>query len=170
MGLSRPRIREENLITFAELDPVTGDELLPIFKFRINPKQLSVQKRKLEKYVFTKIGFERQGWGNDLFQYSYNGSTGVFRRDEAVLPSQFFDITRTLAWQKFREFNTFWEGQREGVVKMQAWMEDRRELVGSLPDFSYVIDADNHPFHIVYQFTFVGASFGPDTLILESGA
>jgi len=147
---------------------VSGRELLPFFRFRINPVSLTVTKRKLEKYVFTKIGFERQGWGNDLFQYAYAGSTGVFRRDEVVIPSPQFDITRTLAWQKFREFNDFWERQREGVVKMQFWGEDRREMIGSLPDFNYTIDA-NRPFHIAYRFSFIGVTFGPDTVILESG-
>lgn len=153
--MGRPTIHTENLISFTEFDPVTGLVRSGPFKFRINPDQLTVTKKKLEKYILTKIGYERQAWGNDLFMFQYSGSTGVFRPEEtgqaAVVP---FDLTETKAWQKLKEFERFFERQGQGRVRMRLWAEPF-EYVGSLPAFSFRQDAHN-PFHIRYDFTFTG--------------
>jgi len=154
VGFTRPVIHQENLISFIEIDPVTGEDARQ-FQFRINPDNLRVTKRKLEKYVLTKLGYERQTWGNDLFTYSYEGSSGVFRRDEVVIPSFRFDITTTAAWQKFKEFERFFEDQGEGSLRMRTWTEEFFEYIGSMPDFSFSVEANN-PFRIRYNFTFIG--------------
>lgn len=152
--MGRPSIHTENLITFTEMDPITGLVRSGPFKFRINPDQLNVVKKKLEKYILTKIGYERQSWGNDLFQFQYSGTTGVFRPDETTTATVPFDITATKAWQKLKEFERFFERQGEGRVRMRLWAEPF-EYVGSVPEFNFRMDANN-PFHIRYNFTFVG--------------
>lgn len=153
--MGRPAIHTENLITFTEFDPVTGLVRSGPFKFRINPDQLSVTKKKLEKYILTKIGYERQSWGNDLFQFQYSGSSGVFRPEETNAADAVpFDITTTRAWLKLKEFERFFERQGPGVVRMRLWAEPF-EYVGSMPDFNFRQDAHN-PFQIRYNFTFTG--------------
>jgi hypothetical protein len=130
------------------------------FRFRINPDRLSIKNDKLERYVLTKAGYERQSWGNGLTVFSYGGSSGVFRPDVTVqeflqrFPGGGFDIRKTTAWLRFKEFENFY--QRTGSTNVFMYFPDYdHEWEGSLSGFTFE-RAAMKPFQIDYQFTFTG--------------
>lgn len=128
-----------------------------IFAFNLNPTKLQVSRKKLEKYILTKFGFERQYWQNDLYTFSYSGTTLPFRPegDSRRDDGRPFDISQTPAWLKFEEFDKFYRDVvDEREVKLSYWGM-KEQLVGSLNDFSFGHDA-NDPFRILYSFKFTG--------------
>lgn len=133
---------------------IVGDS---IFAFSLNPTKLQVSRKKLEKYILTKFGYERQYWQNDLYAMAYSGTTLPFRPESTSRrdDGRPFDITQTPAWLKFDEMDRFYrETADEREVKLSYWGM-KEQLVGSLNDFSFGHDA-NDPFRIMYSFKFTG--------------
>lgn len=176
-----------NLMVFAHSqkalvtsNPTQGQQ----YRFRLNPDKLSVTKGKIQKWILTKAGFERQFWGNDLYSYSYSGTSGAFRPDEILSsygpgaptangvasnpkfdasqnldPSQ-YNITNTYAWKKFTEFERFYTRSDERPVFMSFWGESTA-LIGAFDHFEKHLQAEPHPRIIHYSFKFTALPF-PD--------
>lgn len=141
------------------------------YTFRLNPEKLTVARKKLEKWSFTKAGFERVDWGQDMIQLNYTGKFGVFRIDEPA-PGQpqatsveLFDIRTSLAWAKFAEFEKYFRNTEEEQLEMTWWQQPMNQ-VGSIGEFIYDVDAHD-PFIIAYHFRFsaVPDNDRPDIII-----
>lgn len=130
---------------------VEEDKADTVFTFRINPARLKISRPKIEKYHLTKNGFERQFWHNDLIRFDYEGSSGVFRPHTLV--NSRFDITTTFAWQKFRQFERFYNNCDDRVVQMTYWGYPH-PYEGSLNDFSFSYDPEKNPNMITYSFKY----------------
>lgn len=123
------------------------------FTFRINPGRLKISRPKIEKYLLTKNGFERNFWHNDLIRFEYEGSSGVFRPEDRTWGFQRFDITTTLAWQKFRQFEKFYQLCDDRNVQMTYWGYPHA-YDGSLNDFTFNYDPEKNPNMITYNFKY----------------
>jgi hypothetical protein len=173
--LTHPRqLSMKGRMVFREIfDHDQAERTIQQFKFLLNPHRLSVQAAKLENYVQTKYGFERQFWGNGLFVFSYEGRTNVFKPPsdpgEAIAAIERFDITKTSAYQKFLEFQKFYGETGERNIEMFYWGYENT-FSGSLNDFSFTYDAER-PFHIDYHFKFTGLPEGqvPTTYTYNDG-
>lgn len=144
----------------------------PRYRFRINPDRLNIKHEKIERYVLTKFGYERQYWGNGLSTFSYSGTSGVFRPN--VTAAQFslafpngFDIRQTEAYLRFKEFESFYRNTGSQNIFMY-YPEYSHEWEGSLSAFSFERSATK-PFHLDYQFTFTGLPFFYPDVTVNTG-
>lgn len=145
------------------IDNNTNNSNKTFFEFIINPSKLKITQLKLENWLLTKAGYERQFWQNELFKFEYSGSTGVFTPSvdgniaagPAALASDGFDITKTKAWGLFQEFNDFYLNVGPNVIAMHFWAFSSGFFYGSLNQFNYNISSDD-PYRITYDFSFTG--------------
>lgn len=159
-----PITEANSLIKFIEIDVderPTGRE----YQFSINPSKLDVTMGKVEQYVSTKAGYERQGWQNDLIKVSYAGMTGAFLPNDVDVingvvyrengPRPKFDIRKSRAWKKFQSFQAFYLALGRNLVRMDCFVFDIL-LVGSLNAFKFGLDAETNASFIRYSFEFTG--------------
>jgi hypothetical protein len=157
-------------MSFTEIfDKAQSSRPVRSFIFSLNPHKLSVAVRKLENYILTKFGYERQFWGTGLFVFSYEGRTNVFRPPVSntgiISASPSFDIRKTAAYIKFVEFQQFYFSIGNNNIEMSYWGYDN-SFTGSLDDFSFSYDAER-PFHIDYRFKFTAIPTKPIPISLE---
>ena len=121
-----------------------------LFRFRINPQSVQISKSKLTQTVLTHAGYERAYFGNDLTRLSYSGSTGRLWLPQEFQNSMFVDIRLSPVWQKFVQFEVWFEQMNRDVMLL-----DHRGTLyrGAQTQFSYTERADD-PFQIQYQFNF----------------
>ncbi len=161
-------VTPDRLLTFSQA-PISGPQqsvlvpggsgaLAPRYIFRINPSKLAVSHEKLDRFPLTKAGYEIQAWGNGLSMFRYSGSAGVFRPEAnaSFLSSlgSSFDIRQTFAWQRFKEFETFYRTTGSQNLFMYC-VDYPHDWEGKLGDFSMERDAER-PFTISYSFKFTG--------------
>jgi hypothetical protein len=167
VGTRQPTIKDRMI--FQELfDQTQTGRDRRRFKFSLNPNKLSVTAKKLENYILTKFGYERQYWTNGLFVFSYDGRTNVFKPAtnlSGAQPTESFSIKDTAAYRKFMEFNNFYAEVGERNLEMTYWGYDVT-FIGSLDDFSFTYDAER-PFHIDYRFKFTAIPTKPIPISLE---
>lgn len=154
--------RREDLFGLNETVDTRLDDDFARFNFRINPSKLQRSRKKVERFILTKFGYERQYWGNDLHTFNYNGTTGVFKpnitaEEYAVRfgDTAGFDIRSTEAWKNFQRFEQFFERNGHRNIYMMYWAYSH-EYEGSLDDFRFEHDADRSPYSINYSFKFTG--------------
>ncbi len=141
------------LLANASLGPT---EQAARYSFRINPSKLQTNHEKLDRFPLTKAGYEIQSWGNGLSTFRYQGTSGVLRPDadagflSSLGPS--FDIRQTFAWQRFKEFETFYLTHK-GTAVFMYWIDYPHDWEGRLGEFSFERDAEK-PFIINYSFKF----------------
>jgi len=184
LGFHPPIIHPGNILIFKRFRPQEG--LAPEFRFRINPDNLKVTRGKIEEWTLTGLGFEHQFWTNDLIQFNYSGSTGTFRLDEtsgarlrqtftgtgffergvidkpsltAAFNEGVFDIRLTRAWQKFTEFDRFYQASGPVPLQMSFWPFEH-PFIGRLNDFSFDLAAGD-AYQIKYNFKFTAVPDHP---------
>jgi len=121
-----------------------------LFRFRINPNSVQVSKGKLTQAVLTHAGYERAYFGNDLTRLSYSGSTGRLWLPQEFQNSIFVDIRLSPVWQKFIQFEVWFEQMNRDVMLLDHHGTLYR---GAQTQFSYGERADD-PYQIQYQFNF----------------
>jgi len=151
------------------------------FTFKVNPSNISIQKRKLFTKLRTKGGFVFQHWGPDISEISIAGTTGNirpnrFRLDRKTLPEgipwvggreipvpippsdQFADRENSPLLDVFRRLEEVYnQDQDEQSVRANRVLslEYRQRLyVGHLSEFSFEERAER-PFQFYYKFTFL---------------
>jgi hypothetical protein len=129
------------------------------YVFRLNPDKLSVTRKKMEKWSFTKAGFERTDWDQAVIEFNYSGMFGVFRPDEPapgfVPPTsvETFDIRTTQAWIKFAEFEQYFRKLAPEEEIEMTWWQQPYNHKGSIGEFTYDLDVER-PKVIPYRFKF----------------
>lgn len=158
------RMKFSQLLTRAE---VTAGDVERSFTFRLNPTNLKVSLKKLQQWILTKFGFERQYWGNQLWVFNYTGSSEVFKPNPGEIDySGRFDITKTAAWFKFRQFENFFLDTGDQNIQMSYWAYDFM-FVGTLDDFTFTCDSDRDPHRITYSFTYSAMPIIQPQVLLE---
>lgn len=130
-----------------------------LFRFRINPEAVRVNKSKLTATVLTEAGYERAYFGNALTTLSYRGNTGHFWLPQAPRGSAvqsianstiFADIKLSPIYQKFVQFEEWFESLDRDV----ALLDHRGTLYrGAHTTFGYEERAER-PWEITYEFAF----------------
>lgn len=139
--------------------------------FKVNPTNISLQKRKLFTKLRTKGGFEFQHWGPDIGEISVEGTTGniipqglVFRSTKGLqgltvnLNQEKPTVENSPLLAAFRKLETTYdEDQSESKItqRKRLALEYRgRVFVGHFSEFSYNERGDR-PFQLYYKFTFL---------------
>lgn len=127
------------------------------YVFRINPRQVSYNDRKLVNvYRYGFGSFDVQYFGNDLISASLEGQTGSlvppygFVKGIRIGDFDFSinDIRLSVAYLKLIELETFF---RESPPRLLCCFLERI-YYGFMIDFGYTMDANN-PFNIGYRMT-----------------
>lgn len=121
-----------------------------LYRFRINPDRVKVNKSKLTSVVLTQAGYERANFGNALTTLTYSGSTGYFWLPQAFRQTYVEDVKLSPVWQGFVQLEEFFDSL-DGDVML---LDHRATLYrGLVTKFDYEERADR-PWDIVYGLTF----------------
>lgn len=155
-----------------------GDITLDYFRFKINPQNLNVDRKKIISSRYTGAGFDVDTRGEELIGMTYSGTTGslvpkglymrLLREIESQLDlfknvmllngvtgtiqNKINEICRnpklSTAYLRFLLLELYWQHANDEMLII--WEDNA--YIGKFTQFSYKLDANN-PYQILYNFS-----------------